>query len=124
MKNDRGAFLTATLSFIGVCLAMASYGIYTQFRDPSGLAYIQPLLPAWFPHLEILGVIIATIALAGMWSWKRWGVYLFFVLGAFVILFPFFKKVSLRPPIFPALVLIAGLGILFLAIYRKWELFK
>lgn len=87
------------------------------------LAENLPGAPEWAPVgiLAMGGVgLLGVAALVALWFWKRWGLYVFVVVGvtAFVL------NLALGAPIFSALMGLAGVALVLIFVLRQWGDFE
>lgn len=120
---QRGKFLTGLIIFFGSAVFLASLvlvfdtSLKTSFGD----------LPAWFNSFVIALLLGRLIALAAIWNFRRWGVYLLFALecleltmGLFVLSRALnFTRFLIGVPSFVILI-----AIWILALRPKWPVFR
>jgi hypothetical protein len=101
-KKVRGGWLTAALIFIAV---------HAVFTAVLLLAYRKQAIPVQAPVLWAAAVLIALAEIggaAGMWFWKRWGLYLFIaatLAGIVVGFFVYPSQITAFHGIIPILIL-------------------
>lgn len=123
MESQKGTFLSALIVSFGLAIITASVFLIID----RGMRNALGILPGWFNFYVIILLLARLIALISIWNYKRWGVYILFLLecvevsfGLFV--FTNFQTLFLRAfigvPSFFVLILIWYLGL-----RSKWELF-
>lgn len=125
MESKRGAFLPILLGVNATAITLASIALVVDHRDIQN--FMGPL-PDWF-NLYVVGLLLARmIALWGIWNWRRWAVYTYFLLegvevGMGLFYFTAFLTFQVRALIgIPSFLIL--LAIYFLALKPRWQLFK
>ncbi len=121
-EKPRGKFLTIMLVF-GAFGVLSS--LYT-LTNTSAIATAYGSVPAWFLPYTIVGLALGAAFLYGAWMWKKWAVYLYgvqFGLGLLIQLFVL-KPADAGVGAYAYFLTIAGAGLMFWAIYRKWQYFE
>jgi hypothetical protein len=145
VNKDRGNLLTVLIVFsaLGVLYYLSKniFGPHSELPDitqckencqqfPVFLPFLYQVLPYWLFAFFIID--IATIY--GLWVWKKWAVYAFFITGI-VRLVPQFMLISLAQTHMISVNTVGtlfgtifgsffGLGIYAFAIGRKWKYFE
>ncbi len=124
MQTQRGTFLSILLGVNAAAITLASFALIAD-RD---IQNIVGVIPDWFSPY-VAGLLLARLfALWGIWNWRRWAVYLFFLLecvevGMGLFVFTSFWIFPLRALVgVPSFLVL--LAIYFLALKPKWQLFK
>lgn len=110
-STDRGNFLI-------ILTALTAFSLLVNIP--------KALNPVSIPLL--LGYILQAVSLYGIWTWKKWGIYLLFAsfaIGAAISIFSFQVAALSQfaaPTILIGYLLVAGLWIW--AASRKWHLFR
>ncbi len=120
---QRGKFLTGWIVFFGSAVFLASFLLVF---DP-GLKTSLGDLPGWFNSFVIGLLIGRLIALAAIWNFRRWGVYLLFALECLELAMGLFvfsgalnsSRLLLGVPSFVILI-----AIWILALRPKWPEFR
>jgi hypothetical protein len=82
--KQRGGCLTSAL--VVFTLATAAITVI-NFTQAGSIARNLPGAPAWAETgVYLMGLLglIGIVGLVGIWSWKKWGAYLYFATGAIV----------------------------------------
>lgn len=117
--SKRGVFLWAVLVlYIFLWLQRLITLIF-----PRTFSEIYANGPAWGYEYNLVMFVAITIGLAGIFSWKKWGLYLIAIVDitAIVIDQVYFAP---RPSIWVAISSLALVSLLIWAVTRKWQLFK
>ncbi len=123
MQAQRGTFLSILLVVNAAAISLASIALVADRDIPSSLG----IQVEWFTPY-VLGLLLARlVALWGIWTLNRWGVYTYLLLecvevGMGLFVFTSFMTFPVRALIgIPSLLIL--LAIYFLALKPKWQLF-
>ncbi len=123
MEKSRGVFLSVLIVFMAAAITLATLALALV----PGVQSVLGTFPAWFNAFLVVFLLARLIGLAAIWSFSRWGVYLFVVLesgegalGLFVFksVFPFALRLTLVP-----LTLLALFVLFYLALRSRWHAF-
>lgn len=113
-SNERGGCLTAWLALMLIANAATAFYYITS---GSALQQAFPSTPSWmFLILAALG-IVNLISVFGLWTWKRWGFYLFIATSLVALVI----NLSLGLSILSSLVGLIGVAILWFLLRDKWQ---
>ncbi len=123
MQPQRGLFLTTVIAASALAITVGSLGLILS----PGLRAWAGSLPGWFNLYVALLLIARLAALTAVWNWRRWGAYLYFLLGGVELAMGLFvftgdltlARVAVAVPLF-ALFLV----IWYLALRGKWQAFR
>jgi uncharacterized membrane protein (DUF2068 family) len=114
--QERGGCLTAWLAL------MALANAFTIFSYLTNLATYQQLYPSapsfMFILLAGLGVL-NLVCVYGLWTWKKWGFYLFLVSAGVSLVI----NLVLGIPIMFALFGLVGVAIVWFLLRNRWQSF-
>jgi hypothetical protein len=123
---ERGKFLTWLILFMGAAITLASLACILGQSRIEAVGFGP--FPNWFGLFVFVLLVGRLIALFAIWNFKRWGVYLFFLLectevamGVFVfspaMAFPL--RLMMAMPMFLAVVVVW-----LLALRSRWYAFR
>jgi hypothetical protein len=116
---QRHGCLTAILIVFGLLSTLAALANLVM---GGAIARNLPNAPEWAPQgvmaMGVLGIIAVT-ALAGLWFWKKWGLYLYIVV-ALVVCSINFRLVGFGPSILG----LVGVALVALFVLRQWDDFS
>lgn len=114
--QERGGCLTIWLLFMVVANTLTA--LYYIF----GLSTMQQFYPNVSSVLFLLLAAccaVNLISVYGLWTWKRWGFYLFIASTLAVLAI----NLAVGLPVFTALTGLVGLGIVWLLLRSRWTSF-
>lgn len=116
VARNRGPWLAAYLAYIGLSNAWGAYRMLDRYWVL--VSHRAPNIPHW-PYL-VLGILsaLAIVGVAGIWLWKRWGLflYLFCWVSALAL------NIFLGTPIWTHLLSLVNVGLLYALLRSKWNL--
>lgn len=124
MQAARGKFLSGLIVLHAFAITLASLALVFS-RDLLNMA--PGSLPDWFNLFVVVFLFARLIALSAIWNFRRWGVYLFFMLECVEPLMGLFVFTSVLP--FPyrggaiTLFFLVFLAIWCLALRPRWQAF-
>src|SRR5688500_17923755 len=110
--QERGGCLTAWL------LVMLLANGFTVISYLFGFTTMQQVYPTVHPVIFVLLAGLGIVNLAsvyGLWTWKKWGFYLFAISASVVLVI----NLSIGIPILPALLGLVGIGLLWLLLRNR-----
>ncbi len=123
MQTQRGAFLSILLGVNAAAITLESIALIAV----QDIQNIVGVIPDWF-NPYVVGLLLARLfALWGIWNWRRWAVYLFFLLECVELgmgLFVFTAFLTPLRALAGVTAFLILLAIYFLALKPKWQLFK
>ena len=118
MRVNQGIFLTIMI----LVLVLGDLQIPYYLLHPEALRTVYSSIPAWYPLYALAGLVSNIAIIIGMWKMKKWSAYLLIAYFASKILVDLIYILpDQQLTVFTTTV--AGAGLWFWAIYRKWELF-
>jgi hypothetical protein len=118
VRKARGSFLgvtlgiTAAANVFAVLGGLAAYNELVAQDDPSGAR--------WLLLLAIGMAALNVGSVAPLWSWRRWGFYVFVAAS----LVAFAANLAAGTPLILSLLGMVGLAILYAAVRSKWQQFE
>jgi len=115
--NERGGCLTVWLALMLIANAFTAF-----FYLTSG-STLQQAYPSASPVIFLIlaaGGIVNLISVYGIWTWKKWGFYLFVATSLLALLI----NLSLGLSIFSSLLGLVGVAIFWYLLREKWAAFS
>ena len=118
IRVNQGIFLTIMILF----LVFGDLQIPYYLLHPEALKTVYSRIPVWYPLYALAGLVSNIAIIIGMWRLKKWSAYLLIAYFASKILVDFIYILpDQQLAVFSTTV--AGAGLWFWAICRKWKLF-
>ncbi len=124
MNTQRGVLLSIWILVNALAILCVSLFLILV----PGVRSLVGNLPGWFPFYVALLALGRFLALIGIWNFKRWGVYIFLLLGLVevivgIFVFTLVQTLGLRLGIaLPAYLILLVIWIL--VSKPKWQLFR
>ncbi len=121
--SQRGTFLSALIILNGAAITLASFVLVLA----PGLRQSLGDLPGWFSPFVLALLLARLAALAGIWRFRRWGVYAFWLLecvevGTGLFVFTGVRTLPQRALALPAALVLLAIWIL--ALRPRWQAFR
>ncbi len=123
MQGQRGTFLSVLLVVNAAAITLASIALVVDRDIQNAIGG----LPAWFDTFVIALLLARLVALWGIWSWSRWGVYAYLLLECIELgmgLFVFTAFLTPLRALGGTSTFLVLLAIYYLALKPKWQLFR
>lgn len=129
---SRGKFLTIVL----ILSAISGLLNISQALNPASLASEYGTIPSWYTAVELLITALILVGVVGVWLWKKWGVYTYFLNYALVLFVAFYllqgratlsadKAATTQLAFMMVLAIVAvEISLSAWAVYRKWSNFS
>lgn len=118
VRKRQGWFLTIMI----LTLVVGDLQIPYYIANPDELKTIYSTVPSWYSLYAVVGLLSNIAIIIGMWRMKKWAAYLLVVYFASKIAVDLVYVVpEMQAMVFTTTV--AGAGLWFWAVYRKWKLF-
>jgi hypothetical protein len=77
-EQERGGCLTVflVLSFIGSLLGLVGTVMLSSGSNALAGTGYNFVLPSWYLPVAVISIVVHLVAIYGVWTWKKWGVYL------------------------------------------------
>lgn len=129
MKKDRGIFLTIMLIFLLIALLKYIPSLPKSIELQKNTEFINNLYINLYIPFKYLRFSIALVSIWGMWIWKKWAVYLFFIHNIVGFGMLFMAQQDKLPHLYQITIMsivinILTTGLWLWAIYRKWKYFE
>lgn len=122
MKNPikkQGIFLSIMILF----LIIGDLQIPFYLANPDALRTIYSDIPTWYPLYALLGLASNVAIIIGMWRMKKWAAWVLLAYFASKILVDWFYILPEKQLLVSATT-IAGAGLWYWAVRRKWHAFS
>jgi hypothetical protein len=114
-SRERGGCLTAWLILVLIANALIAFYYLTS---TSALQQVYPVSSVIFLLLAVIGAVNVVSAI-GLWTWHRWGFYLFGVTSLITLVI----NIGIGLPIVSSLLGLVGVGILWFLLRNRWQAF-
>jgi uncharacterized membrane protein len=116
--KKRGGFLIIMI----LTLVVGDIQIPYYLANPSAISSVYGNLPAWYSLYAVSGLVLSIAIIIGMWRMKKWAAYVLILYFTSKVPTEFFIFQPTQQMVVVATT-VAGAGLWFWAIYRKWKLF-
>lgn len=116
-NNKRGTFLTVLI----IISAIFSFPSIFTIGETKSIEMLTGVPVPWFPLFSLVSLVMTYASLYGMWTLKKWGVYLLIAVNVL--------QIGVLAYIMPELLKGLWLTVVFIglwtwAIYPRWKYFK
>lgn len=115
--KKRGFWLSAFLIFMFIANPLTAF---TYFSNPEAIIQVYPKVTIGMLYFMGVMAIVNVVLAAGIWRWKKWGVYGFYCVVATAFCINLYVGLGLAG----SLMGLMGAVIIFITTKKRWEVFS